>query len=153
MTPIQDVTAETARENASPENEAWQLLGSVSEAVEEAMEYGSSMDGVAIKASEAHEIITDLVREANQSAATISRLRFLVKEAAEVTEPFAKVATERYPGKKHTSPLYGLERQTGTGELRLYSPFSDSRSELEMWSADFVAAASLHEKLRSEDHG
>lgn len=65
--------------------------------------------------------------------ATITRLR-------EALAPFAKVATPDESGEPHTAPIYDLERQTGTGELRLYSPFSDARRELPMFTADFHRA-------------
>jgi hypothetical protein len=67
--------------------------------------------------------------------------------AREALEPFAALATERSPGQRHTSPIYGIERQTGTGELRLYSPFSDTRDELTMLTCDFFKAARVFQAL------
>lgn len=66
-----------------------------------------------------------------------------IAELESALRPFAMVATERHPGEKHTTPLYGLERQTGTGELRLYSPFSDCREELPLFAEDFRRAAAV----------
>lgn len=110
------------------------------------------IDALEAELREAQESKARHVRALKAAEADNARLSALVDEVVAGLEPFAAIATEKYPGETHTSPLYRIEGETGTGELHLSSPFSGRSNEVTLWASDFVAARALLTRANGAGH-